>query len=359
MAAEILSPTLVILAANSSPAAIRLAELICSKGADVGFRPENGATALMVAAGKANAAMAKWLIGRGADVAARDGRMRTAVFYAAEAQGDGSEVIALLVEAGANPNDRDQDRNSPMHLACERAVLGTVHKLIELDSDVNASNSSAGDTPLHILARKKGADSVKCAQELISAGADLSAVNKQGRTPAKEATSNEPMRLLLDPPAKSLSSLYQDGMTSTEPAPPAQSKSTPQLPIYPEQPFSSDGRPVPSTMMPPPQGSYYYPQPQPELAPRGYYGPPGYYPRPYPAAGGYGMVPAEGYPAGMYPPQLPNAMPATRPDLAPSPVTMMYENGVHVLQIDISTKANQESLIIRAKVGSEGITVRK
>ena len=68
---------------------------------------------------------------------------------------DGSEIVRLLLDLGANVNAQDKDLASPLHLASSRAssdIMGSGVALVLLDNDaeVNAVNIHDQNS-LHIL----------------------------------------------------------------------------------------------------------------------------------------------------------------------------------------------------------------
>ena len=74
---------------------------LCDVGADPDTRdPETGLTLLMMAAGRANAAMVKLLLDKGADAFAVDSQAGASAMHKA-CQGGSLDVVKLLVEAGA------------------------------------------------------------------------------------------------------------------------------------------------------------------------------------------------------------------------------------------------------------------
>ncbi len=90
------------------------------------------------------------------------------------------EKIALLLEAGADPNTRDRDANTPLHLVARgvaaRAEIAAT-TLLAAGADVNAPNSE-GRTPLH-----NAVGSPPMMLLLLQAGADLNARTHLGETP--------------------------------------------------------------------------------------------------------------------------------------------------------------------------------
>ena len=84
-----------------------------------------------------------------------------------------TEVVRLLLQAGANPNAADKDGNTALIEADRDA--GAALLLTRAGANVNARNS-AGDTPL------MRAHTIDVTQTLLDNGADASARDKHGRT---------------------------------------------------------------------------------------------------------------------------------------------------------------------------------
>ena len=55
----------------------------------------------------------------------------------------------MLLSSGANPNARDEDGATPLHLAVDRGSLDIVVLLIDFGSNVNVADED-GTTPLYI-----------------------------------------------------------------------------------------------------------------------------------------------------------------------------------------------------------------
>ncbi|MEZ0262843.1 MAG: ankyrin repeat domain-containing protein [Alphaproteobacteria bacterium] len=86
-----------------------IARELIDKGANIHFRDDGGATALLKASGAANAPLVKLLLEKGADpntceTRGNDGALGRPICYAAYRSS--AEVVKLLLEAGANPDAR-------------------------------------------------------------------------------------------------------------------------------------------------------------------------------------------------------------------------------------------------------------
>ncbi len=79
-----------------------------------------------------------------------------------------TQWLLYLLQQRANPNIRDRDGNTPMHIAAQIAFAEAVHWLNVVDADVNARNDR-GETPLILAVQQRNADIVR---RLVAAGAD-------------------------------------------------------------------------------------------------------------------------------------------------------------------------------------------
>jgi ankyrin repeat protein len=131
--------------------------------ADIGYQLYAGTTALHVAAAGYRVAIAGELIGRGADVRARNRRGAEPLHAAAVGLPGSSwwnppaqaETITLLIKAGAAPNARDLDGATPLHRAVRTRCSAAVKALLEGGADVNARNTR-GSTALRLAGLSTG-----------------------------------------------------------------------------------------------------------------------------------------------------------------------------------------------------------
>ncbi|MDR3285202.1 MAG: ankyrin repeat domain-containing protein [Holosporales bacterium] len=99
--------------------------------------------------------------------------LHDAAFYAY------TEVIKVLIDAGANKNAIDPNGMTPLHYATFFGDAKTIRVLIDAGADKNARDTN-GMTPLHHVAAGRHTEAVRV---LIDAGADKNARDQNGRTP--------------------------------------------------------------------------------------------------------------------------------------------------------------------------------
>ncbi|MBR5888343.1 MAG: ankyrin repeat domain-containing protein, partial [Akkermansia sp.] len=153
---------------------------------------ENGETELV-----------KLLIAAGADVYKADEYGWTPLYKAAE--NGHKECVELLIAAGANVNWADKDGDTPLYKAAWNGHTDCVKLLLAAGADVNKANKWGG-TPLHSAVTYGHTDCVKL---LIDTGADVNKADKKGQTPLYWAAWNshtECVKRLLDAPGIDLSS---------------------------------------------------------------------------------------------------------------------------------------------------------
>lgn len=109
--------------------------LLASPTLDVNQLNQAGETALMIAALRGNLDWVKRLLARGAEVN-RDGW--SALHYAAS--GPNTEVLALLLQQGANIEGRSPNGTTPLMMAARYGPEPSVDRLLSAKAEIRATN---------------------------------------------------------------------------------------------------------------------------------------------------------------------------------------------------------------------------
>ena len=212
----------------ASRGAYRVAELLVTNGVSPNIRDTQDRTALHHACGatdKGDLNIVRLLIAHHADLDPVDTDGFTPLQIAAS-KGP-SAMLAVLLEAGANPN-RHNDRSggvghgnskqfvtypgeTPLHSAVRRIDVDSVQCLVTNKADVNVQDSSGG-TPLYRAVETRSREIV---ERLLTAGVDLNIADPRGYTPLHLAAQNqlkEIVELLLASKANP-NALTKDGLT--------------------------------------------------------------------------------------------------------------------------------------------------
>lgn len=128
----------------------------------------------------------------------RFGKMARASSYLPEAVELGNrQIVEVLLQAGADPNFRDNGKDPALLSLSEKATPELIHDLILAGARLNARDDY-GDSAVMTAARSSNTAVLK---ELIGAGAQLNATNSAGETalfPAARSNSSEALVFLLE-----------------------------------------------------------------------------------------------------------------------------------------------------------------
>lgn len=186
----------------------RVAKFLVRKGLKPDFRsPANDQTPLMAASTQYDHQLVAWLIKRGAGLNDRDMEGKTPLHHLLISIPDTMTGLRRLLTAGAHPDSRDRQEETPLMVAAGVGSIPSVRLLLERGVDFNALDhrgnsplmfaASAGfcrDTPLsnHLTPleipvffgpKPTRHDHGVSARLLLEAGADASCVSKWGDSP--------------------------------------------------------------------------------------------------------------------------------------------------------------------------------
>ena len=140
-------------------------------------------TALHLAASFRSEQVVAQLIKAGAEIDAKDENNNTALLVATNGRDASTSIVEALLDAGANVNAtgriNGRTQNTALHLAVEPAKHDLMHILLGRGANPNARDAE-GSTPMH-LATWLGSGR-KTYEALLQAGADLNARDIKGNT---------------------------------------------------------------------------------------------------------------------------------------------------------------------------------
>lgn len=148
---------------------------------DVHARDSLDWTKLHSAASLGKAELIALLLDKGADINARAKDGSTPLHLAVKRSHPAA--VKLLFARGANPAAKDQEGNAPVHIAAELFTPDMLKVLVDMGTSVNARNNQNW-TPLHLAANRGKREVV---EYLLAVGADINAVAANGWTPLKVA----------------------------------------------------------------------------------------------------------------------------------------------------------------------------
>ncbi len=146
---------------------------------DLSTADEQGETLLMAAAAAGRVRVVAYLLSANLDSNQRDRAQRTALFYAAEQGQDG--VIDTLLAAGAEPNVADRNGDTPLHVAIASRQKTSVDLLLRHGANLSARNGAGWSAEQ--LAKSKGiaANPSSAPAESLDPAARLAGLRKDKR----------------------------------------------------------------------------------------------------------------------------------------------------------------------------------
>jgi ankyrin repeat protein len=160
-----------------------------ANGANPNGRTRHSDTALMLAAREYNPEAIQAMLAKGGDPTLTNRSGNTAMHFAALGQTDG-DVIRLLAAAGGNVNARGFEGVTPLHIAArssENTECAVVYTLLALGADATALNDE-GKTPAQVSETPEAAEMIRRHAE----AAELTTVTAEPKAPhRKRRLSNE------------------------------------------------------------------------------------------------------------------------------------------------------------------------
>ena len=173
---------------QQEPLAATIAELRIEAAAEAQKQEDDQFTILHYAAGNNNnPEIIAALLNAGANIHEKDKDGDTPLHIAAIGNNN-PEIIAVLLNAGANIHEKDNTGNTPLHYAAgNNDNPAIIAALLNAGANIHEKNKS-GDTPLHEAAWDT--DNPEIIAVLLNAGANIHEKNNTGNTPLHYAAGN-------------------------------------------------------------------------------------------------------------------------------------------------------------------------
>jgi len=170
-----------------------LIPMLLSFGADVNAHLKDGRTSLMLAAELGKQERLTLLLEAHADVNALDANDDSALTKAALFHWEeiSSQMMALLIDRGADLNLADRQGRTPAERAAEAGYPERVQFLLSKGADVSDPAALLAKARNYALLREISEGSVEAARSLLVQGADPNFRNSQGQTPLSIAAAFE------------------------------------------------------------------------------------------------------------------------------------------------------------------------
>lgn len=157
--------------------------LLLSQDVEVDSTDSEDKTPLGLAATSGHVDIVKCLIDAGAEASHRDSTILRDLAGVSHTSARHSEIISMLLEKGADPNDEDDDGQTSLHIAVFAGNIEAVRLLVQYKADPSRQDTQA-TTALHLAATRRGRNSANIARILINAGSSIYETDNEGWTPA-------------------------------------------------------------------------------------------------------------------------------------------------------------------------------
>jgi ankyrin repeat protein len=161
----------------------RILEYLLSIGAELDATAPSGESALMLAVKKESSASVELLLASGANPHLATNEGETALFIAVE--GENVEIVRLLLKAGADPNSSNQQGGKPL-MFVEKG--GQAQYLLTAGADLNAVDENGWNALLWAISRHRP----EVVKVLLASGINPDLVGKDGATARGLAQSLDP-----------------------------------------------------------------------------------------------------------------------------------------------------------------------
>eukprot|EP01038_Epipyxis_sp_PR26KG_P015518 gene15518-20946_t len=159
------------------------------------YRPEDQKNSLHIAAENGHVDMVRLLLEHGAVVDSLVATSKSTSLILA-GRGNKSEILKVLLEAGANIHAENAFGNTAFHEACREGYEKSIEILLAAGSNINGENHK-GSTPLHFFCYGSSkTNTLEGMQKLIEFGADIHSRDHQGLTPCLVCCASGRMDLL-------------------------------------------------------------------------------------------------------------------------------------------------------------------
>jgi len=168
---------------------------LLGRGANIEAKDNHGRTSLIIASEKGRLDVVRKLLDRGANIAATENDGNTALIQASSM--GKLDVVRELLGRGADVNAANRFGETSLIATASTSRVDIVKELLDRGANINAKDTSYGRSSLEHAANTGRLDIVR---ELLERGADIFAKNLRGetaRTVAERRGKNEVAKLLL------------------------------------------------------------------------------------------------------------------------------------------------------------------